>query len=300
MAIDNFSSRGPSACTGDIYPHLVAPGVNIRTYIEQSAEVERIAARATLQLGMCHLKKGEKDKAAEYFQQVVSQYPTQTAIAGKAKQELEKIKPSAYKDFQSQMVSYVFDLHKQTYLQAKLMGIKSNTLVYIIDESYVKIQAGLVAIENDSVQPIKDEVAIGNFGINADIELYTESLQLQKTRFEDSGQATGRYRLMWTPDNPVMPGEVRVLGYRCVMPDALPQLASKDYDLTMTNYFGEEVLENFVVLLPTSMEITSGTTDIMAHQRIDNFDLYVWQKRVPANTTNEKKLEPIPKPQFLS
>jgi subtilisin family serine protease len=32
MAIDTYSSRGPSTCTGSIFPYLVAPGVNIRTY----------------------------------------------------------------------------------------------------------------------------------------------------------------------------------------------------------------------------------------------------------------------------
>jgi serine protease AprX len=31
LAIANFSSRGPSACDGSIYPEVVAPGVNIKT-----------------------------------------------------------------------------------------------------------------------------------------------------------------------------------------------------------------------------------------------------------------------------
>jgi hypothetical protein len=257
--------------------------------IADTCETQRIAAQATYQLGMCYLKKNQKEKAADYFQQVVSNYPTQTAIAGKAKQELEKIKPSTDQDLQSQLVAYLFDLHRKTYLQAKTMGIKANTVAYIIDETFGKIQAGLTAIENDSSQPIKDEVAIGNFGSNLDIELYNESLQLQKSRFQDSGQETGRYRLMWTPDNPVMPGEIRVLGYRYIMPEPLP-LSSQDYDLTMSNYFGPEVLENLVVVLPTSIEITNGSTNTTAHQKIGNFDLYLWQKRVPANTMSEKKL----------
>lgn len=35
--------------------------------LEEYREVERLGARATYQLGMCYLKKGDKDKAAEYF-----------------------------------------------------------------------------------------------------------------------------------------------------------------------------------------------------------------------------------------
>ena len=35
--------------------------------LEQYKDVERLAARATYQLGMCYLKKGDKEKAAEYF-----------------------------------------------------------------------------------------------------------------------------------------------------------------------------------------------------------------------------------------
>jgi bacillopeptidase F len=31
LSIADFSSRGPAACVGDIYPELVAPGVNLRT-----------------------------------------------------------------------------------------------------------------------------------------------------------------------------------------------------------------------------------------------------------------------------
>jgi len=31
LAVAEFSARGPSACTGGLYPHVVAPGVNIRT-----------------------------------------------------------------------------------------------------------------------------------------------------------------------------------------------------------------------------------------------------------------------------
>lgn len=61
--------------------------------IEQAEKVERLGAEATYRLGLCYLKKGDKEKAAEYFQQVTSNYPSQTAIVEKAKKRLEKFRP---------------------------------------------------------------------------------------------------------------------------------------------------------------------------------------------------------------
>jgi RNA polymerase sigma-70 factor (ECF subfamily) len=63
--------------------------------LEQAGQIDRFAAKATYQLGMCYLKKGEKDIAAEYFQQVVSNFPTQSGLVARAKAELSKIEPAS-------------------------------------------------------------------------------------------------------------------------------------------------------------------------------------------------------------
>ena len=59
--------------------------------LEQHHELERLAARATYQLGNCYLKKGDKKTAAEYFQDVINDYPQQKIIARKAKTQLDKL-----------------------------------------------------------------------------------------------------------------------------------------------------------------------------------------------------------------
>ena len=61
--------------------------------LEQYKDVERLAARATYQLGICHLKKSEKEKAAEYFQEVIDYYPEQKGIGQRAQKQLEKVRP---------------------------------------------------------------------------------------------------------------------------------------------------------------------------------------------------------------
>ena len=59
--------------------------------LEQAAEVERLAARATYQLGLCYLKKGDEAKAAQYFRKAGWDYPQQTSIAQKAQKQLQNI-----------------------------------------------------------------------------------------------------------------------------------------------------------------------------------------------------------------
>lgn len=252
-------------------------------------DVERISAIATYQLGLCHLKKGQKDEAAEYFQQAATKYSSQKEIAYKAKKELGKIRPSTEEDLQSLMVKYLFDLHKNTYLQAKSMGIKSNTRVYIVDETFASIRAGLTAVENDSGKPIGGDIVLGNSDSNVAVEVYDENLNLQKCRYENSKQQIARYSWIWAPEKPLAQGEIRILGYRTILPEPLLKQQS-GYELIMGNNFGPEVLENIVVVLPGHIEITEGTTDVNSHQKIGSYDLYVWQKRVPANTMNEKKI----------
>ena len=64
--------------------------------IEEASEIQRIASRATYQLGLCYLKKGQKDQAAKYFQQVITNFPTQKTLARKATRQLKKITPVKY------------------------------------------------------------------------------------------------------------------------------------------------------------------------------------------------------------
>ncbi len=49
------------------------------------------AAQAAFRLGLCHLKKGNTVKAAEFFNTVVSKYSGEETIVAKARQELEKL-----------------------------------------------------------------------------------------------------------------------------------------------------------------------------------------------------------------
>jgi len=61
--------------------------------IEELKPSQRIAAKATYQLGMCYLKKGDEAKAAGYFGDVVANYPKQSVLVKKSQAQLKKIRP---------------------------------------------------------------------------------------------------------------------------------------------------------------------------------------------------------------
>lgn len=74
--------------------------------LTEAADVERLAARAAFQLGVCHQKKGDAAKAADYFRQVVSKYPGQKELVVKAQKQLEKIMPASSQALSSYVIHY--------------------------------------------------------------------------------------------------------------------------------------------------------------------------------------------------
>lgn len=62
--------------------------------ISKHAKNQRYAAQATYRLGLCFLKKGQKDKAAEQFERILKDYSSQKSTSEKAKSQLKKLKPA--------------------------------------------------------------------------------------------------------------------------------------------------------------------------------------------------------------
>ena len=59
--------------------------------VEDAKAHRRYAAEAQFRLGVCHLKKQEKDKAIEAFRKVASEFPGETSIVAKARKELDRL-----------------------------------------------------------------------------------------------------------------------------------------------------------------------------------------------------------------
>ena len=60
--------------------------------ITQNTEApQRYRAQAHYQMGMCYLKKDDKNKAAEQFQLLVSKFPRKLTPVAKARKELRRL-----------------------------------------------------------------------------------------------------------------------------------------------------------------------------------------------------------------
>jgi len=130
---------------------------------------------------------------------------------------------------------------------------------------------------------------LGNFGRKRpDFELVDEQGVTQKFRLEERETTSrGKYRLWWKPDKPIQPGQMRLLGYlNNKKTQKLPQIKGQA-QLKMNNHFGSPVLENFFLVVPANVAIVKESRDHIAHERRGIFDIYLYQREVPADTTNE-------------
>ncbi len=105
MAVGLLSSVAPAKTTSvllqeGLYAEEITGDLDaaIKIYeqvIAGAKEAQQEAGQATYRIGMCYLKKGRKDKAAEHFQNIIINFPIQKALVTKAEKQLDKIKPRA-------------------------------------------------------------------------------------------------------------------------------------------------------------------------------------------------------------
>lgn len=257
--------------------------------LEQAAGRESLAARATYQLGLCYLARGESRKAGDYFQQVVTFYPDQTALAQQAQAQLAQLRPEREQGLEVQVLLYVQQQHLQAYRKAKEAGLAVRSVAYYVDESRMKVQGGFLTVENDSPAVLDSETAVCRFSQNNIASCYNDTLEPQSFRLEDTGAEPARYTLLWTPDRPLHPGEARVLLYK--QADEFLPATAWGCRLEMTGQVGAAALENFFLVLPANLNIKQGLSGLTSHQRVAGFDVYHWQTQADAETANSRVVD---------
>ena len=111
--------------------------------LEQASESQRLAAKATYQLGMCHLKKGDEQQAVEYFQQVVSNYATQKILVAKAQKQLEKMgvgkiaEGNLFDILGGDVCSFLGNKYGEVCAEAGMKQLYSNSHIYFVDSDFV-------------------------------------------------------------------------------------------------------------------------------------------------------------------
>jgi len=262
---------------------------------------ERVAAKARYQLGICYMKKGDHTKAARMFQEVITDFPKQRVIAARARKQLKNVGPQQQQPrLPWEVMSYIVDVHMEAYKKAGAMGLRINTHIYGVDDEFNKYFGGFLTFKNETGQVINEEIGLGNFSDSQEMELVNENGMVQKYRLvKRNTTSIGKYRLFWTPDRPIQPGEVRLLGYLKPETQKLPE-TDGGYHLRMNNHFGSPVLENFFLVAPYNIQITEQSSNYISRKKLGIFEIFLWQKEVPANTSNtvnvvlaKKTAEPI-------
>ncbi len=187
------------------------------------------------------------------------------------------------------VITYMVDIHLAAYKKSQPKGQHVNSHIYGVDDQFNLHFGGLSAVKNKTDKVVSGEMHAGTFSYT-DLEVMNETGALQKIRFVDRKTSRGgRYRLMWTPDKPLKPGDVRLLGWKKKATTKLAK-ANGGFQLKMHNHFGAPVLENFFLVVPPNVEIVAQSTEYASRKRVGAFDVYRWSRKVPPGTTNKVEL----------
>ncbi len=207
-------------------------------------------------------------------------------VRNNAEHALKLLKPAATKDrLPFEVMAYIVDTHMIAHGEAAEKGLHVNSHIYGTDDKGNFGSGGLLMYKNTTGEPINEPIPLGNFSYS-NLELIDEQGAIQQVRMiERPTRRRGKYRMLWTPDKPIPAGANRVLGWRRA--DRKLLKVADGYRLKMNNHFGSPVLENFFLVLPPNVEIVKPSRSFKSRTRIANMDVYLWQREVPANTTNQ-------------
>ncbi len=212
-----------------IYEKVVADG----------GEINRLAAKATFQLGMCHLKKDDKVKAIEYFQKVISAYPDQKELVANAKKQLEPLAPQGgdgglFSRLPQSVLLQIGSLYGQNCADAGRKKMYCNSHIHFVDARFTHFSGGYGYYMNPSNSPAGDKINLGRTS-DPDQTLYDVAHRKIATEMIPDEQKPGRYNIYLTPEKPVAPGQMFVYSWSMNKESKLTANGSL-YSLKMQNH----------------------------------------------------------------
>ena len=259
-----------------------------RQTIDRAGRIQRIAAQATYQLGMCYLKKGQKKKAAEYFG-LVSNYPTQKAIVEKAKQQLKKLKPekvvSLFEEVSPQVIGHLTERYSELVTKANSKGLQCNAHIYYVDVDFKVYSGGMSYYYNRAGRPQTGRIQLCITSY-PDQTLYDTLGKKLNTDIVADKNRNDIYNIFWIPDEPLRPDEALYYGWSRNNTRKLSVIGGPDKGLlVMQNQYGPKVLETFFVVLPKDLYI-SGDYDVTVISEVDEFTVYSWTQELEQNANH--------------
>jgi len=250
--------------------------------IDQAEETSRAAAQATYRLGMCYLKKGEKEKAAEYFQQIISNYSTQKILVKKADEQLKKVKPetkkSVFEQIDGQVIKFISEKYGKTAGEAGQKNLYANSHIYYVDPNFTLYNGGMGFYYNWTGQTITSKTKLTGTSY-PNQTLYDTTGEKLNTEIVQDEQRSNFYHIFWIPKEPLAPGESLYYGWSIDDSRRLSSKTGQTATLTMQNQFGSPVIETFFLVLPKELQISQGNPPT-GNEELLNFNVYWWTKTV--------------------
>jgi len=261
--------------------------------LEKYKQVERLAARATYQLGMCHLKKGENEKAAEYFQDVVDYYPKQKTLVKKADEQLKKVKPetkeSIFEQIDYQVTRFLGEKFGETAIEAGQQHLLVNSHIYYVDRDGFRYRGGMNAFYNWTGRTITQKVRFGGTSYQNQTHYGVDGNKLNTEIVPDKTRPN-HWQIYWTPDEPLAPEESLYYGWSMNNKRKASKLPGDVYSLTMQNQFGSPVIETFFLVLPKELKISQSNPPTES-QELLNFNVHWWTKTVQQNENHVERIQ---------
>jgi hypothetical protein len=162
----------------------------------------------------------------------------------------------------------------------------ANTHIYVVDEQFNLIHGGFVGVHNYTEDVWEDEVRLMNTD-RANLAFFDESGAKQKIKvIQRKAMSPGKYSVYWDPDEPIEPGQSRGGIYWVNDSKKLNQKPDGSNQLTMSNFFGQEVVESFILIMPAGTRIHQKSEDFTSSVQIDGYDICIWKKHIPEAQKN--------------
>ena len=160
--------------------------------------------------------------------------------------------------------------------------IPVNTQIYFVDEQFNLRVGGFLGVYNYTDETWTGEVGLGNFD-RPNLALFDENGKKQQIRLVQRKQVSpGKYRLYWKLQEPLHPGQARGGIYWINDPRRLHKKSPDDtYHLRMSNTFGCEAVENFILILFPDFEVCDYSRDYISNENVDEYGIYIWQRHLP-------------------
>ena len=257
--------------------------------IERADKIERIAARATYQLGMCHLKKGDKTAAAGYFRKVLKNFPGQASILQRAEKQLSQIEPekvdSLFEQTSYQVLMFIAEKYGQLVAEAGTKSLFCNAHIYYVDSDLAVYSGGLGYHYNWTGHAQTGKVKLTGTSY-PNQTLYDTNGQELNTEIVEDEKRKGFFHIYWMPEEPLKPQEALYYGWSKNDKRKLSPLPGSGKGIvTMQNQYGPKVLETFFLVLPEQLEVSDEATPTDSRD-FGDYKVFWWTKEVSQNANH--------------